>query len=495
MKIRFRKVFPRFTEEVKRLRNIERLAEIRPPIPSRRVILFLLVILADAVVVWLLFEHTGLRREAVFMSGIFVLAGLLWVTESLPLFATAIVIIALEIIFIANPGNWPGFGFADGNSPDYQAFLSPLANPIIVLFFGGFVLAQAVLKEGVDKAMASVILRWFGGKPRMVMLGLMLITAVFSMWMSNTATTAMMITLVVPMLSQVPTSDPLRKGLLLSIPFAANIGGMGTPIASPPNAVAVSFLQQAGYEISFSQWVLIAVPLMVFLLFFAWLLIGYLFPAQDADVQLSAEQRKIDRRGWYVIVILVTTVLLWLTDRFHGLSTAVVALFPAVAFTATGLISRSDINSLEWHILILIMGGIALGIGMQTTGLDTILVEAIPVQGQAILAVLVVTTILFSTFISNTAAANLLLPIGITYAIQQIGSEIASPGPIQIGVGIALAASLAMSLPVSTPPNTIAYSKGDLDTKDFTKAGVIIGAVSVTLIILLGNQVVSFWMG
>lgn len=495
MKIRFRKVFPRFTEEVKRLRNIERLAEIRPPIPSRRVILFLLVILADAVVVWLLFEHTGLRREAVFMSGIFVLAGLLWVTESLPLFATAIVIIALEIIFIANPGNWPGFGFADGNSPDYQAFLSPLANPIIVLFFGGFVLAQAVLKEGVDKAMASVILRWFGGKPRMVMLGLMLITAVFSMWMSNTATTAMMITLVVPMLSQVPTSDPLRKGLLLSIPFAANIGGMGTPIASPPNAVAVSFLQQAGYEISFSQWVLIAVPLMVFLLFFAWLLIGYLFPAQDADVQLNAEQRKIDRRGWYVIVILVTTVLLWLTDRFHGLSTAVVALFPAVAFTATGLISRSDINSLEWHILILIMGGIALGIGMQTTGLDTILVEAIPVQGQAILAVLVVTTILFSTFISNTAAANLLLPIGITYAIQQIGSEIASPGPIQIGVGIALAASLAMSLPVSTPPNTIAYSKGDLDTKDFTKAGVIIGAVSVTLIILLGNQVVSFWMG
>jgi len=495
VKIRFRKVFPRFTEEVKRLRNIERLAEIRPPIPSRRVILFLLVILADAVVVWLLFEHTGLRREAVFMSGIFVLAGLLWVTESLPLFATAIVIIALEIIFIANPGNWPGFGFADGNSPDYQAFLSPLANPIIVLFFGGFVLAQAVLKEGVDKAMASVILRWFGGKPRMVMLGLMLITAVFSMWMSNTATTAMMITLVVPMLSQVPTSDPLRKGLLLSIPFAANIGGMGTPIASPPNAVAVSFLQQAGYEISFSQWVLIAVPLMVFLLFFAWLLIGYLFPAQDADVQLNAEQRKIDRRGWYVIVILVTTVLLWLTDRFHGLSTAVVALFPAVAFTATGLISRSDINSLEWHILILIMGGIALGIGMQTTGLDTILVEAIPVQGQAILAVLVVTTILFSTFISNTAAANLLLPIGITYAIQQIGSEIASPGPIQIGVGIALAASLAMSLPVSTPPNTIAYSKGDLDTKDFTKAGVIIGAVSVTLIILLGNQVVSFWMG
>ena len=429
------------------------------------------------------------------MSGIFVLAVLLWVTESLPLFATAIVIIALEIIFLANPGDWVGFGFVNGDSPDYQDFLSPLSNPIIVLFFGGFVLAQAVLKEGVDKAMASVILRWFGGKPRMVMLGLMLITALFSMWMSNTATTAMMITLVVPMLAQVPKGDPLRKGLLLCIPFAANIGGMGTPIASPPNAVAVSFLQQAGYDISFLQWVLIAVPLMIFLLAFAWLLLGYLFTPQDPSIKLSAEQRSIDRRGWYVIIVLVTTVLLWLTDRFHGLSTAVVALFPAVAFTATGLISRSDINSLEWHILILIMGGIALGIGMQVTGLDTILVEAIPVQGQAILAVLVITTIVFSTFISNTAAANLLLPIGITYAIQQMGAEISGPGPIQIGVGIALTASLAMSLPVSTPPNTIAYSKGDLETKDFTRAGVIVGAVSIVLIIFLGNAVVSFWVG
>ena len=494
MKIRFREIFPRFTEEVKRLRHLENLIEVRPPITSRRAQLFLLTLLIDAIVVWFLFENTNLDREAIFMSGIFVLAGLLWVTEALPLFATAIMIIALEIIFLANPGEWAGFGFTSGNPPDYQEFLSPLANPIIVLFFGGFILAQAVLKEGVDKAMASVILRWFGGKPNMVMLGLMIITAVFSMWMSNTATTAMMITLVVPMLYQIPEGDPLRKSLLLCIPFAANIGGMGTPIASPPNAVAVSFLQQAGYDISFLQWVLIAVPLMVFLLAFAWLLLIKLFPPQNPHILLMAEQRSIDRRGWYVIVVLVTTVLLWLTDRFHGLSTAVVALFPAVAFTATGLITRSDINSLEWHILILIMGGIALGIGMQATGLDTILVEAIPVQGQAITAALVIATILFSTFISNTAAANLLLPIGITYAIQQMDTDISGPGPIQLGISIALAASLAMSLPVSTPPNTIAYSKGALESRDFSRTGVILGLVSVVLIIFLGNAVISFWL-
>jgi sodium-dependent dicarboxylate transporter 2/3/5 len=492
VRLRFREIFPRFTEELKRLRHLERLADVRPPIPSRRVRLFMYTIIADILVVWWLFENTALEREAVFMSGIFVLAALLWVTEALPLFATAILIIALEIIFLANPGEWAGFGFGSGYSPDYREFLAPLSNPIIVLFFGGFILAHAVLKEGVDKAMASVILRSFGGKPRMVMLGLMLITALFSMWMSNTATTAMMITLVIPMLDQVPKGDPLRKGLLLCIPFAANIGGMGTPIASPPNAVAVSFLQQSGYDISFLQWVLIAVPLMIFLLGFSWLLISYLFPPDDASIELRAEYRQVDGRGWYVIVVLVTTVLLWLTDRFHGLSTAVVALFPAVAFTATGLLTRSDVNSLEWHILILIMGGIALGIGMQLTGLDEILVASVPVQGKAVLAVLVIATVIFSTFISNTAAANLLLPIGITYAMQHVDSG--SPGPVQLGVSIALAASLAMSLPVSTPPNTIAYSKGDLETKDFNRAGILIGAVSIALIIALGNTVISFWL-
>ena len=182
-------------------------------------------------VLWL-FQMGNLSREAVYMAGIFVLAALLWATEALPLFATAILIIALEIILLANPGGWMGFGFADSNSPDYRVFLEPLANSVIVLFFGGFLLAHAILKEGVDQTMAGAVLRLFGASPRRVMLGLMVITAVFSMWMSNTATTAMMITLTVPMFSQLPVGDRLRKGLVLCVPFAANIGGMGTPIAS-----------------------------------------------------------------------------------------------------------------------------------------------------------------------------------------------------------------------------------------------------------------------
>nr|WKN37637.1 SLC13 family permease [Tunicatimonas sp. TK19036] len=482
--------FPRFTEEIKRLHLLEHLAGKRPPIISRHVLLFLASLLVALILVFWLSAQTNLPQEATYMMGIFVLAALLWMTEALPLFATAILIILLEIIFIANPGAWPGLGFGNGNSPDYRVFLAPLANPVIVLFFGGFLLAHAVLKEGVDKAMASGILRAFGGRPAMVMLGLMFITALFSMWMSNTATTAMMITMVAPMLNQLQKNDPLRKGLLLCIPFAANIGGMGTPIASPPNAVAVSFLLQAGYNVSFLEWVLIAVPLMVALLIFTWFLLSRLFRPADPSTILRPSPQTIDGRGWYVVIVLLLTVGLWLSDQWHGLSTAVVALFPAVAFTATGLLTRSDVNSLEWHILILIMGGLALGEGMQITGLDTVFVSLLPDQGSTVLLAMVIATLLFSTFISNTAAANLLLPIGISFALQNTDGI----GPIQLTMSIALAASLAMSLPISTPPNTIAYSKGDVTTQDFTRTGIVIGIVAIGLIILLGNPIISFWL-
>lgn len=436
----------------------------------------------------ILFQVSELNREAIFMTGIFVLAGSLWATEALPLFATALVVISLEIMLLANPGGWEGLGFENGESPAYKIFLSPMANPIIFLFLGGFLLAQASVKEGVDKALASMTLRFFGGKPLMVLLGMMSVTAIFSMWMSNTATTAMMMTLVVPMLGQIPENDPIRRGMVISIPFATNIGGMGTPIASPPNAVAVSFLKEAGVEISFMEWMLIGVPLMLGLLIFVWLLIWTVYKPTTPDIRLKPTHQNIDGRGWFVIFIFSTTILLWLTEAWHGLPTAVVALFPAVAFTATGLLVRHDVNSLEWHILILIAGGIALGMGIQKTGLDTVLVGMIPAHGQIIITGMAIATILLSTFMSNTAAANLILPVGISFAFSAANS----PDAIQLAFAIALCASLAMSLPVSTPPNVIAYSSGEIHTKDFMKTGVIIGLVGTLLVISMVGIVTNF---
>lgn len=465
-------------EELRRFEYLQALSGLRSRIRLKFIVWSLVSFILAFLVVVLLWNQP-IPREATLMTGIFVLAGLLWMTEALPLFATAFVIISLEIILIANPGNWAYLGFQSGNSPDFRLFLSPLSDPVIILFLGGFLLAQAAVKEGIDKALASNLLKIFGHRPAYVLLGLMVITAIFSMWMSNTATTAMMITLVIPMMDQIPSNDSFRKALVLCIPFAANIGGLGTPIASPPNAVAVGFLENVGIEIGFLQWMMMAMPLLICMLLIVWGLIWKFYKPTNNELTIKSVSHKIDGRGVYVMVIFSLTILLWLSDSLHGLPTSVVALVPVVGFTTTGIIRRNDINALEWHILILIAGGIALGVGMKITGLDTIFVSLIPKESSLIFPILIFSTLLFSTFMSNTAAANLLIPLGISFATG-IGSDQLS---MELGIGVALAASLAMSLPVSTPPNAIAYSRGVLSTTDFIKVGVIIGVIGFSLIL------------
>lgn len=478
-------------EEFKRLRFIRGIAGIKTPLYTAKLIHFFIALMLFALLVLLLATYTEMPREAIYMAGIFVLSAYLWVTEALPLFATALLVIGLEIIFIANPGDWPLLGFANGLSPDYTTFIEPMANSVIILFLGGFLLAMASVKQGVDKALASTLLKLFGSTPFMIMMGLMLVTAIFSMFMSNTATTAMMITLVVPLLKFIPKGDPFSKALILCIPFAANIGGMGTPIASPPNAVAMGFLKSAGYEITFLQWMLIAIPLMAALLLVTFFLLWLFYKPKEKGLSISLEHTAIDKSGWFVIIIFSSTVLLWLTDQWHGLPAAAVALLPAIAFTATGLIRRSDYNSLEWHILTLIAGGIALGVGMKITGLDAIIINEIPSGSSIVFILLIIATLVFSTFMSNTAAANLIIPIGISFAAKAAG------GPqeaIVLGVSIALAASAAMSLPISTPPNAIAYARGILSSKDFMLIGSIIGILTLLLILLFGESIIKFWM-
>ncbi|MEX0957811.1 MAG: DASS family sodium-coupled anion symporter [Burkholderiales bacterium] len=450
-------------------------------------------VVAAAVTAHVCLGSEAMPREAAFMAAIFVLAALLWVTEALPLFATALLVIGLQLVLLANPGEWPGLGFEAGPSPGYREIVSGAADPVLLLFFGGFLLAQAAVKEGVDRSMSSLLLAPFGERPVMVMTGVMMVTALFSMFMSNTATTAMMIALVVPMLSQIPAGERFRRGLVLSVPFAANIGGMGTPIGSPPNAVAVGHLEHAGLAVSFLDWMLVAVPLMAICLAMAGGLLWWFFHPRSAGVRVRVQPGAVGPRGWFVVTTFTVTVLLWLTDRWHGLPAAVVALLPAVAFTATRTLTGADLGRIEWSVLILIAGGISLGAGMSMTGLADIAVGWLPVgDGQGVLwlaAVLAVTTLLLSTFMSNTAASNLLLPIGISAAVAFDGVAHTR----EIAMTIALAAALAMSLPISTPPNAIAYSRNEFNTGDMAKAGVLIGLFGTACVILLIGPLLRMW--
>lgn len=435
----------------------------------------------------------AMPREAAFMAAIFVLAALLWMTEALPLFATALLVIGLQLVLLANPGGWPGFGFEAGPSPDYRQIVAGAADPVLILFFGGFLLAQAAVKEGVDRSMSALLLTPFGERPIMVLTGVMAVTALFSMFMSNTATTAMMIALVAPMLVQIPAGERFRRGLVLAVPFAANIGGMGTPIGSPPNAVAVGHLQKAGVHASFLDWMLVAVPLMAIGLALAGALLWVFFRPRTSELRIRIAPGAVGARGWFVVTVFTVTVLLWLTDRWHGLPAAVVALLPAVAFTATRTLTGADLGRIEWSVLILIAGGISLGAGMSMTGLADIAVGWLPLGEDAgvlwLATVLAVTTVLLSTFMSNTAASNLLLPIGLSAAIALDGDGLAR----QLAMTIALSASLAMSLPISTPPNAIAYSKNEFDTRDMAKTGALIGLAGAASVILLVGPLLRLW--
>lgn len=461
----------------------------------RGLVILAVALLAAATAVLWLEQASTLPREACLMAGIFLLAAILWATEALPLFATSLLVIGLQTLLLANPGQWPGLGFADGGGPDYQQVLTAPLDPVIVLFFGGFLLARAGVKEGVDGAMAALMLRPCGGQPLLVLLGIMVTTAVFSMWMSNTATAAMMITLVTPLLARLPDADPFRKALVLAVAFAANIGGMGTPIGSPPNAVAIGYLERAGISMSFVEWMVLAIPLMAGLLLFAWALIWVLYRPRAQGLDLSVVPKTMSRRGWYVVGVFGTTVALWLSEPLHGLPAAVVALLPAIIFTASGLLGRDDVNSLQWNILILIAGGISLGAGLRMTGLDREIADALGAAGVLELgllglAVLALVTLALSTFMSNTAAANLLLPIALSLAaVIEPGGSLA----LQFALCIALTASVSMALPVSTPPNAIAYARGEIATRDMVVPGIIIGVLAVTLIVLGSGLVIGLW--
>lgn len=461
---------------------------VNPPVNTRILSIFLSCLFIAASVTYYSFTYTDLTREASWMSGIFCLACLLWVTESLPLFATAILIIGLEILLLANPGDWTGLGFETIENPDFRFFLAPMADPIIILFFGGFILARAAVKRGVDVSLASLILRIFGSTPIKVMIGMMCITAFFSMWMSNTATTTMMVAILIPLFAQIPDELNFQKGLLISIPFAANIGGMGTPIASPPNAVAIGYLNSIGINISFPEWMLIGIPIVLIMLFLCFQIIIRRYKPLNPLKKIVLQAKPIDSKGKFVIFIFVLTILLWLTEQLHGLPTAVVALIPAIAFTATGLLNKKDINTLEWNILILIAGGIALGQGMAITGLDKQFTSFLPGNSPYFFGIILVATLLISTFISNTATTNLILPIGVSLTFALDGSFNESMAR-EIAIGIALIASMAMSLPVSTAPNSIVYAQGILTTRDFASTGVIIGVLAL-FIILVSNL---FW--
>jgi sodium-dependent dicarboxylate transporter 2/3/5 len=432
---------------------------------------------------------------------IFVFAVLMWVMEVVPSWCTSVLVITLLLLTVSDNSLW----FLSETAPSretgriigYKTILATFADPIIMLFLGGFILAVAATKTGLDVLLAKVMLKPFGTKSENVMLGFLLVTGFFSMFISNTATAAMMLAFLTPVLKALPSDGKGRIAMALSIPLAANIGGIGTPIGTPPNAIALKYLNDpAGLDmnIGFGQWMAFMAPYAILLLVISWFVLKTLFPFKQKTVHLKIEgEVQKGPKAWVVYITFAVTILMWMLDKVTGVSANVVAMIPVAVFCVAGVITRRDLEEINWSVLWMVAGGFALGLALHDTGLAVRLVESISFQTLSPVLVIIGSGLLcwvLSNFISNTATASLLIPI---LAVVGLGmqEQLAAIGGIQtLLIGIAISASLAMSLPISTPPNALAHATGLVEQKDMVKIGLIIGGVGLVfgyaLLVLLG---------
>lgn len=423
---------------------------------------------------------------------IFIFASLMWLTEGIPSWATSTLVI---VILLYTCSDSSLFCFVDGIDEaklgaliSYKKIMGCFADPIIMLFIGGFILAIAATKVGLDVKMAKIMLTPFGTKSENVLLGFLLVTGVFSMFLSNTATAAMMLTFLTPVLKQLPANGKGRIGLALAIPIGANIGGIGTPIGTPPNAIALKALNDVeglNMGIGFGEWMMFMFPLAIFLLFVGWFILKLMFPFSQKTVELKIEGEKETTWQSYVVYItFIVTILLWVLDKVSGVNSNVVGLLPVGVFCACGIITRKDLEEINWSVLWMVAGGFAIGLALQETKLAAHLIETIPFDTWPAILMIVGSGILcyaLSNFISNTATAALLIPILTVIGTASRGNLEALGGVSPLLIGIALSASLAMVLPISTPPNALAHATGMIEQKQMMRVGLIMGVIGLVV--------------
>ena len=455
---------------------------------------FLAIVLVT-IVIWNLptsaFGIDGLTIVQQRIIAIFAFATLSWLTEAIPSWATSLAIMMTMCLTVSNNSLIPfkGEGEAFGELLKSKDIMASFADPVIMLFLGGFTLAIAATKSGLDVLLAKSLIKPFGKKSENVLLGFLLITGLFSMFVSNTATAAMMLTFLTPVFAALPANGKGRIALTMSIPVAANLGGMGTPIGTPPNAIALKVLP----DISFGQWMAFMFPLAIILLLISWRIILKFFPFSQKTIELEINGHV--HRGWRMWVVSCTfilTILLWVIPKdITGIDSNTVAMVPMGIFAITGVITARDLKDIDWSVIWMVAGGFALGLGMNGSGLADRAIESIPFNQWSPIIIIAISGLIcyfLSNFISNTATAALLVPILAVVCKGMEGSLGAVGGMPTVIIGVAMSASAAMCLPISTPPNAIAYSTGLVEQKHMLKVGLTMGIITM----LLGYSLLFF---
>ena len=456
----------------------------------------LLIISIVAIVTLVLFnlptEAFGIDGLTVIQQriiAIFVFATLMWIFEVVPSWATSVCIIVLLLLFASDSGlKWMCQPEEVGTLLSYESIMASFADPVIMLFIGGFVLAIAATKTGLDAQVAKVLLKPFGKQSVNVLLGFLLITGFFSMFVSNTATAALMLTFLTPVFKNLPENGKGRIALAMSIPVAANLGGMATPIGTPPNAIALKYLNDPegiNLGLGFGEWMTFMFPLVIVLLIISWLILRTMFPFSQKTVELTIDgSMKKEPKTYIVIVTFIVTVLLWMTDQLTGINANTVALIPFAVFALTGVIGTRDLEEMNWSVIWMVAGGFAIGTALNSSGLADNIMKLIPFGEWSPFLILIISGAIcyfLSNLISNSATSALLMPI-IAMVSSGMGDRLdAVGGTATMLISIAIASSSAMILPISTPPNALAFSTNIVKQNNMMKVGIIMGIISLVL--------------
>ena len=432
-----------------------------------------------AALVWLVWNSLAgiLPPEQRAVLFLFLLAVGLWITEAVPAFAVGLLIMGYLVFALGttliHPEPW-----------DVSPYLNTWSSPVIWLMLGGFFMAEGLSRTGLDRKLLNMAVRPAGTRPANVLLAVMLTSAVASMFISNTSTTVLMIGAVIPLVRQVGRNEPFGKALLVGIPMAASVGGMGTIIGSAPNAIAAGVAAAHGREINFIEWMLVGAPVAIGLVVLSWFVLLKLYPAAMEEFKLdlgNMEEPELPGRRERAIVAFISllTVAMWMTTPLHGIHVAAISLIPVVGLTMTQIMGAADVRGLPWDTLMLVAGGLSLGAALVDTGLAARLAEQLQFltvlnMDVLVFVALALVTVILSNFMSNTATVSLVLPVSVALL----------PGrELETCLIIGLSASCALLLPVSTPPNAVAFSTGEIQTRDLRPGGILIGLIGPAVII------------
>ncbi len=446
----------------------------------------------------------GLSAAGWRTAAVALLMGVWWITEALPIFVTALMPIVL-------------FPLLDVSTIGEATY--PYANPLIFLFMGGFIIAKAMERWNLHRRIALNIVSRVGTKPTSIIAGFIIASSFLSMWVSNTATALMMLPIALSVLGLLNNGETREDKtnfeivLLLSIAYACSIGGMGTLIGTPPNALLAGFMHENyGIEISFSSWLLIGLPLMLISLpLLHIMLTRVIYPIRMKELpggerlirSQLATLGKITNPEVKVACVFVATAVLWvsrplLTGLLPGISDAGIAIGAAavlfiipVSFKrGEFLLSWTDTASLPWGVLILFGGGLSLASGISSTGLSAWIgrgVQVLDAWPVFFMVLVVLFIIVFLTeMTSNTATTAAFLPILASVAIG-LGEN-----PLLLAIPAALGASCAFMLPVATPPNAIVFGSGKVTIPEMSKAGLWLNLLFIFLLSVLSFTLITY---